>query len=142
MNGKLLISLFAGLLLAGCAGATWAQDTECVRMEVRDAKCKGNKNAPVVKIYAEKKEIKPEWVCAATNSVIEFKVLPPGKTAVGAIAVKAKETSNTWLIGTNYPANKRIEILVPEWVDVGSDHEYNIIFGDGTCIDPRVHVED
>ena len=141
MNGKLLISLFAGLLLTGGAGAGWAEDVVCEPIEIKDEKCKGNKHYPVVKIYTEKKEINPEFVCAALTSVIEFKVIPPGKTAVGAIAVKAKKTSNTWLIGTNHPAKKRIEIIVPEWVDVGSDHEYNIIFGDGTCIDPRVHVE-
>ena len=83
MNGKFLISLFAGLLLAGGAGAASAQEVDCQPIETKARQCKGDKHFPVVKIYTDKKEIKPEFICAAHDSVIEFKVLPPGKTAVG-----------------------------------------------------------
>jgi len=140
MNGKLLISLFAGLLLTG--GAAWAQEVDCEPMELRDQDCTGVREYPIVTINTETKEIAPEFVCAARESVIEFRVVPPGKTDVGSVAVKAKKSLNTWLIGTNYPHKKRIVVPVPEWVKNNSIHNYNIIFDDDSCIDPRVHVED
>jgi len=143
MNGKLLISLFAGLLLAAGAGAAWAEDTDCEPIELKDKSCRGHdRHYPKVVINTETKEIHPEFVCTAHESVIEFRVVPPGKTAVGAVAVKAKDRSNTWLIGTNYPDKKRIDVIVPEWLENSSVHHYNIIFEDGSCIDPRIHVED
>ncbi len=141
MNGKLLISLFAGLLLTGCAGNAMAQDVVCPPIEIKDKKCTGDRHYPVVRIYTEKKEIKPEFICATLESVIEFRVLPPGKTAVGAVAVKAKDATNTWLVGTNYPQKKKIDILVPEWVTRDKEYGYNIFFEDGSCVDPRIHVE-
>ena len=139
MNGKLLISLFAGLLLAG--GAVSAEEVECQPMEVKDKDCQGDRHYPVVKIDTEKKVISPELVCAALESVIEFRVKPPGKTAAGAVAVRAKDATNTWLVGTNYPQKKKIDVLVPEWVTIDKDYGYNIFFEDGTCVDPRIHVE-
>ena len=55
--------------------------------------------------------------------------------------VKAKDDSNTWLIGANFASKMRIEVRVPLWVKNNTIYPYNIIFDDGTCIDPRVHVE-
>ena len=143
MNGKSLLSLFAGLLVAVGAGAAWAQEVECKEIEIKDKECQGhdNRHYPIVTINTETQEIAPEFVCAATESVIEFRVVPPGKTALGTIAVKPKDESNTWLIGTNYPQKKKIDVLVPEWVANETDHGYNIVFADGSCIDPRVRVE-
>ncbi len=141
MNTKLLISLLAGLLLAG--GAVLAADVECAPIEMKDKECQGeDRHYPKVTINTETKEIHPEFVCTARESVIEFRVAPPGKTAVGAVSVKAKDSLNTWLIGTNYPDKKTIDVVVPEWVENNSVHHYNVIFEDGSCIDPRVHVED
>jgi len=142
MNGKLLISLFAGLLLAGGAGVAWAEEVECEPIEKKDKECQGVRHYPIVTINTETKEISPEFVCAARDSVIEFRVVPPGKTGVGAIAVKAKDPLNTWLIGTNFPHKKTIEVPVPGWVENGSVHPYNVIFDDDSCIDPRVNVDD
>lgn len=139
MNKKLLISLFAGLLLAG--GAVWAQEVECQPMKVKDKDCQGDKHYPVVRIDTEKKVISPELVCAALESVIEFRVKPPGKTAAGAVAVRAKDAANTWLVGTNYPQKKKIDVLVPEWVTKDKNYGYNIYFEDGSCIDPRINVQ-
>ena len=140
MNGKLLLSLFVGLLLAVGAGAVWAQ--ECARVEETDKKCQGLKHYPVVTINAETKKLSPEFVCAARGSIIEFRVVPPGKTESDSIDVKAKDESNTWLIGANYPDKTKIEVRVPLWVKNETIHSYNIFFADGSCIDPRVHVND
>jgi len=144
MNGKLLLSLFAGLLLAIGAGATWAQEVECDDIEMKDKVCRNDKHYPIVTIHiaAKKKVITPLFVCAARGSVIEFRVVPPGKTESGSVDVKAKEESNDWLIGTNFPDKTKIEVRVPRWVEDESDHDYNIFFADGSCIDPRVHVQD
>lgn len=143
MNGKLLLSLFVGLLLAFGTGAVWAEDAKCERIEIKDTeKCQGDKRFPIVTINAQTKEVHPKYVCAARESVIEFRVVPPGKTKVGSVAIKAKDPMNTWLIGTNSPRNKRIEVTVPPSVENETDHDYNIIFDDGYCIDPRVRVDD
>lgn len=140
MNGKFLISLFAGLLLAVGAGATSAQEVKCDLVIIKDKKCQGIRSYPLVTINTVTKKLSPEFVCAAIGSVIEFRVVPPGKTESDSVDVKAKDESNTWLIGTNYPDKKKIEVRVPTWVKKG-DYKYNIYFKDGTCIDPRVNVE-
>jgi len=139
MNGKSLLSLFAGLLLAVSSGAVLAQD--CTPVEEKDKKCQGLKHYPVVTINAETKEMAPEFVCAAPGSIIEFRVVPPGKTDTGSVDVKAKDESNAWLIGANYPDKKKIEVRVPMWVKDKTIHRYNIFFADGSCVDPRVRVD-
>jgi len=141
MNGKLLISLLAGLLLAGGTGVVWADDVVCAPIDVKDKECRGDKDYPIVTINTNTKKIAPEFICAARDSVIEFRVVPPGRNYVGTVAVKAKKETNTWLNGRNSPDERKIKILVPDWVVVETDHYYNVVFGDGTCIDPRVHVE-
>jgi len=140
MNGKLLISLFAGLLLAG--GAAWAQEVDCKPVETKDKKCQGDKHYPIVTINTRTKEIHPEFVCASRGSIIEFRVVPPGKTDRGSIDVAAKDSAIEWLFGANFPDNKKIEVRVSRQAEIGSIHEYNVYFEDDTCIDPRVNVED
>lgn len=140
MNGKFLISLFAGLLLAVGAGAAWAQEVKCDPVKIKDQKCQGIRTYPLVTINTVTKELSPEFVCAVIGSVIEFRVVPPGRTESDSVDVKAKDESNIWLIGANYPDKKKIEVRVPTWVKEG-EYKYNIYFKDGTCIDPRVNVE-
>jgi len=141
MNGKLLISLFAGLLLAG--GAGWAEGADCEKIKEKDKnkECQGDRDYPIVTINTESEKIAPEFVCAAHGSVIEFRVVPPGKTDSGAVDVKAKDPSNAWLTRANFPDPKKIEVRVPRWIEKKSVHGYNIYFKGGKCIDPRIHVE-
>ena len=143
MNRKLLISLFAGLLLALGAGAAWAQEVKCPPIE-KDQKCHGDRHYPIVTINTETKIIRPEFVCAARGSVIEFRVVPPGQTDSDSVDVKAKDPSNTWLIGANYPDKMKIIVRVPRWIDKGI-HSYNIFPADflrvllAMCRDTRGH---
>lgn len=142
MNGKFLIALFAGLLLAVGAGATWAQGFDCkpIPTKDKDEKCQGISAYPIVTINAKTKKLNPEFVCADRGSIIKFMVVPPGATESDSVDVKSKDESNTWLIGANYPDKKKIEVRVPTWVEK-KEYRYNIYFKDGTCIDPRVNVE-
>lgn len=142
MNGKLLISLFAGLLLAVGAGAAWAQEVACKPVEIEDKVCRNDKHYPIVTINTVTKKISPLFVCAARGSVIEFRVVPPGQTDSDSVDVKAKDASNIWLMGANFPDKAKIKVRVPRWVKNKTEHDYNIFFADGSCIDPRVHVED
>ena len=145
MNGKLLISLCTSLLLASGAGAAWAQEVDCtpIPKKDKDTECQGSRTYPLVTINTVTKKLSPEWVCADRGSVIEFRVVPPGKTESDSVDVKAKakDESNTWLIGANYPDKTKIEVRVPMWVKSDTIHDYNIFFKDGTCVDPRVHVK-
>ena len=140
MNGKLLISLFASLLLAG--GAIADEPVECIKVKVQGTKCDGDKHYPIVTINTQKVNLDRINVCAARKSTIEFRIVPPGRNVVGSVAVKAKKETNTWLNGRNSPDERKIEILVPEWLDNNTDHDYTIWLPNGECIDPRVHVED
>lgn len=140
MNRKMLISLFAGLLLAVGAGAAWADEGDCAPIEDKDKICRGDHHYPIVTINTITKKVHPELVCAARGSVIEFRVVPPGATESDSVDVKAKDESNAWLIGANYPDKMKIEVRVPTFAEE-KDHGYNIFFKDGTCIDPRVHVD-
>ena len=143
MNGKLLISLFAGLFLAVGAGAAWGDEGDCEKRIIKneDKVCRNDSHFPIVTINVETKLISPLFVCAARGSVIEFRVVPPGKTDSGSVDVKAKNPSNSWLIGANYPDKTKIEVRVPTWVKRKTDHDYNIFFVGDSCIDPRVHVD-
>ena len=142
MNTKLFFTLCASLLLAGGAGAAWAQEVDCEPIKIKDKECQGDRHYPIVTINTVTKKIAPEFICVARDRVIEFRVVPPGKIDFGSVAVKAKDGLNTWLIGANFPSKMRIEVRVPMWIENNEIHHYNIVFEDGTCIDPRVHVQD
>jgi len=142
MNTKLFYTLCASLLLAGGAGAAWAQEVDCQPIKIKDKECQGDRRYPIVTINTETKKVDREFVCAARDRVIEFRVVPPGKSDFGSVAVKAKDELNSWLIGANFPSKMMVEVRVPMWIKRGTIHHYNIVFEDGTCIDPRVHVED
>ena len=142
MNGKMLLAVCPSVLLAGCVGAALAQEVECQPVEFKDEKCQGDKHYPVVLINTMKVNVDRINVCAARNSTIEFRVVPPGRNVVGSVAIKPKDDDNLWLLSTNSPNERVIRILVPDWVDDNTDHDYTIYLPNGVCIDPRVHVED
>jgi|GEM_PF-3737214 len=142
MNGKLLISLFAGLLLASGANAGEAPARECITPADTAKTCDGDKHYPFVLINTEMAKLDRLFVCAARKSTIEFRVVPLGKNDIGTVAIKPIDPKDTWLTGANSPDQRWIKILVPDWVDNVSDHGYTILFSDGRCVDPRVHVED
>ena len=150
MNGKLLISLFAGLLLAVGAGAAALAEDECKKIPITDKKCSGDKDYPVVTINTEGENIKvdPLFVCAVRGAEVKFMVFPVGKYDLGSVLITPKkivrtgprEKINTWLLRTNSPDASKIKVGVPHWIEP-EDYDYNIWLADGRCVDPRVHVE-
>ena len=140
MNKKLFYTLWASLLLAG--GASAVEPSECIRVDVEGTQCDGDRHYPIVTINTEKMNLDRINVCAARKSTIEFRVVPPGKNVIGSIAIKSKDDDNLWLLGSNSPDEKKIEIPIPDWVGNNTDHDYAIYLSDGRCIDPRIHVED
>ena len=152
MNGKLLISLFAGLLLAGGAFTAALAQEECQEMEIpENEECKGDRNNPIVKINLEGEDIivDPPVVCAALGTTVKFKLRALVMHDMSFVSIMPKPEStaaperkvNTWLLGTNSLDVRKIEVRVPRWVEKKEDYEYGIWLKDGTCIDPRVHVE-
>lgn len=143
MNAKKLIfTLCASLLLASGVNAGEAPAQECIKPVDTANKCSGDRHYPFVVINTQMANLDRLFVCAARASTIKFMVVPIGKNDIGTVAIKPIDPNDTWLIGANSPDQKWIKILVPDWVADKSDHGYTILFSDGRCIDPRVHVED
>ena len=152
MNAKLLISVFAGLLLAGGAFAIAMADSHCQEMEIAvGEKCSGDRDYPFVTINTERKviSVSPRVVCAARGAEVEFRVVPLGMNDLGSVLITPKETVragprksiNTWLLRTNFLDASKIRVGVPRWIEQ-KDYDYSIWLADGRCVDPRIHVED
>ena len=101
----------------------------------------GNKNDPKVMINTNSLDFSPGNVCAAPGTTITFTISPPPNNKVGTAAIIPKNPADTWLIGTNSPDKNKIEITVPAWVSLDTNHNYGFVTNDGKCIDPRVRVE-
>ena len=140
MNTKLFFTLCASLLLVG--GASAVEPGECLKVDVKGTQCDGDRHFPIVTINTEKVNLDRINVCAARNTTIEFRIVPPGRNVVGSVAIKPKDDDNYWLLGTNSPDERTIKILIPAWVDNNNDHDYTIYLPNGECIDPRIHVQD
>lgn len=79
----------------------------------------------------------PSNKCADPGDDIEFKIVP-ASTEAGKVAIIPKNSSHTWLIGTNWPDKGKIIIHVPDPLPT-DNYDYTIL-SDGKCLDPRIHV--
>lgn len=162
MSGRLLISLFAGLLFAVCAGQSVAD----MHSDRPDPSCMGNRDAPLVIVNLKTKEAYPECVRARVGSIIQFRFISEEsledlQTAkknledffvarerlvdVTVRIVPDKPFENDWLKGRNDYIDDAVIIRVPDRYDPSAErrytyHEYRIVVSDKK-IDPRIEVE-
>ena len=143
MNKKLLLILPLVICVSACATMQPSTTMTCMTI-TPDSNCGGDQHFPIVTINTQSGiVIDRNNACATPGAKIEFRVVPPGQNDVGSVSVRAKNPSDTWLNGTNSPDEKKIEILVPDWVessDTGVDYDYAIYTSGGVCVDPRVEV--
>ena len=140
MNSKLLLVLPLMICLSACATVRSSPSTTCTII-TPGSSCGGDKNFPIVTINTQAGlVIDRSNVCATPGSTIEFRVVPPGHNDVGSVSISAKIPTDTWLNGTNSPDKKKIEILIPDWVETDEEYDYAIYASGGTCVDPRVEV--
>jgi len=141
MKNKLLFVLSLSVVAAGCARDGILAIPQCEKYSQTITACNNPKNDPQVTINTNSLIFAPPNVCAAPGSTIVFTVVPPPQNKVGSVAIIPKNPADLWLIGTNSPDKGKIEITVPEWVALNTDHDYGFVTIDGGCVDPRVHVE-
>lgn len=142
MNKKLLLILPFVICLSACEAGGKRGAMNCTSVNLNSA-CygKNQSHAPTLIINTQVGlVIDHNNVCADRNSTITFNVVPPGKNDIGSVSIVAKNPEDTWLNGTNSPDKKKIEILVPDWVEVETGYEYAIHLSGGACLDPRVEV--
>lgn len=148
------IPLIAALgLLAACAAnpdlVASIELPTCDKLAI-PAKCENNPgsgpNAPTVNFNKNSLFLAPRNVCTNKGATLKFKITPDavGINPPGSVAVIAKKGTDTWLIGTNSPDNKVLEIDIPAYLASNTDYEYTIVSireGVVSCVDPRVHVQ-
>ena len=119
MNKKLFVPLPACLLLLQSAPLVTAQD-QCEPMNIPD-QCQATSR---ITINTYTRNISPPNICAAPGDEIQVSVVPEGEVRIAG--------KSGWPNG----AGAAFTIVAPE----AGDYEYNVYFGDGSCIDPRVTV--
>ena len=140
MKRKMLIALTAGVLSAGCATNNGPLGTTNCTVHDPTMSCTGNPNDPKITLNLNTMKANPPNVCARPGQTLDISIVPPPQTSVGNVAVVPKDIADTWLIGTNSPNKLKISILIPDWVEEGTDHDYGFVTSSGKCADPRVHV--
>lgn len=120
MNKKLLIALPACLLLIEGAPELTAQDA-CAPMEVPPV-CQP---AARITINNQSHTIAPPNICAASGQVIPVNVVPSGTAQIVG--------KRGWPAG----GGSSFTITAPERA---GEYDYDVYFGDGSCIDPRITV--
>lgn len=142
MNNKILFVVALSYLLIGCATVNTMEGSTCTVISI-DSECDGDRHYPAVTLNTQDAtlDVHPSNVCANNESTIIFRVVPPGLNEVGSVSIVAKDSTNTWLIGSNSPDKKEIAIFVPDWVAADEEYDYSIYLADGRCVDPRVSVE-
>ncbi len=147
MNTKILSVFLASFLLGACASSlgpsTNSALTNCETQSVW--LCRGNGNAPIVKIKTKGKKLKvsPSCVDVAKKSTLIFAILPPGEhdeIDVKIVPKYPEKPGHGWLEGDNSHNRNIILIDVPKDVKKDEKYDYGVIVGD-RCLDPRVHVE-
>ena len=141
MNARLLISLFAGLLLAAYSGQSAAE------LEAKpDNTCKGDPKAPMVTFNVNSGNATPECVKAHLGTTILVRLVPKKKKLERvSVTIKPKNSLDSWLHGKNEEFDDIILISVPGEYDpkqnpMYSYHKYSVVVGE-TTFDPRVEVE-
>jgi len=122
MDKKILIAI--PLCLIGFHGTSQvtAQVT-CQQMSVPPVCQPGGR----ININNRSKTVAPPNLCAAPGETIEVNVTPTGTTA----SIVAK--SGSWPNEVDRPS---FSITAPG----AGDYDYEVIFEDGSCIDPRIKV--
>ena len=148
MNTKTLSVFLLSFVLGACAGSpgpsTNADLTNCETQSVW--LCRGNGDAPIVKIKTGGKKLKvsPSCVDVAERSTLVFRILPRNSHEKDTVKVVPKfpdKPGHDWIDGTNSFNKNLIIIDVPDDVVPGEKYDYGVIVGE-RCLDPRVHVED
>jgi hypothetical protein len=122
MNKKLLIAL--PLCVIGYHGTTQVTaQANCQPVEVQSA-CSGGGR---ININNNSKNVSPSNLCARPGESIEVIVTPSNTTAT----VSGKTGSWPYGSGSSFLINAPVD----------GNYDYNVIFEDGTCIDPRITVK-
>ncbi len=101
--------------------------------------CTGDKNDPKVTLNLITMKANPPNVCGAPGETIVVSLVPPPEI-VGSVAVVPKNFADTWLLGTNSPDKEKINIAIPAWVPLETNHDYGFVTKAGKCADPRLRV--
>ena len=120
MKKKILIAIPISLICFHGTSQVTAQ-ANCEQMNVPPV-CQ---NAGGITINTQSRNIAPPNICAAPGQTINVNVVPNGTVTISA-------KNGGFPNGTGGAFN----LVAP---DVG-DYNYNVIFEDGTCIDPRITV--
>ncbi len=122
MNKKILLAL--SLCVIGIHGATQVTaQSNCEPMEIPSV-CQGGNR---ININTNSKNISPRNVCARPGEAITVSITPANSTAT----IEGKNG------GWPYGLGGTFTIVAPE----EGTYDYNVIFEDGTCIDPRISVK-
>ncbi len=122
MNKKLLVILPLSLVMVQGAPKVTAQD-QCEPMDVPPV-CQ---NARKITINVNSRKISPRNICVDPGQEIPVQVKPRGST----VTIEGK--MGGWPSGSG----EKFVIIAPE----EGEHDYNVYFEDGSCIDPRVTVK-
>ena len=146
MNGKLLISLFAGLLLAAYSGQSVAGEPKRSIDPERMPDCKEDFRTPEVIFNLDTMEPDTYCVRVRLGTTILLRLISE-KTLEGVtVTIDAKDSfDNLWLKGSNDRFEDVILIRVPgRYVPTAKHfrtiHDYVVVVNDQK-IDPRVEVE-
>lgn len=141
MNKKILLLLPSCLLLTGCPGLPILEEGECEVVNGPDV-CTGSETNPKIGITLVRDGVRvgPPNVCANAGTTIEVSIQPPQKD-LNTVRTVPKDPEHAWLNASNSSDKNSFEINVPASATVGEDYFYTIIRSNGTCLDPRVHVD-
>jgi len=143
MNKKAFLLVPLGLMVVGCAatkgGGGQPQPSACIVPEPITGPCNGPSDDPKVNLNLMTMKANPPNVCAAPGTTIKVK-LSPKPTLTGTVSVVAKNSTHTWLNGSNTTDSEFIYINVPGWVTLGTNYYYGFTTSLGTCVDPRVDI--
>ncbi len=145
MNKKVLLALPICVSFTACAMQSGDQSmiaapaqTACTKMTYIGP-CKHTTR--LVTINVQSGTVAPPFVCAESGKTVTFQVKPNSKADEVAVAVLPKDKNDTWLVGINSPDPLKFEITVPADEDEDSHHDYYVVTSNGTCYDPRIHVD-
>lgn len=122
MNMKLLVSLPLSLVLFQGTSTVTAQGA-CEPMDV-PAVCQ---NARKITINVNSKKISPRNICVDPGQELRVHVKPRGSS----VTIEGK--TGGWPSGSG----EKFVLVAPD----EGEHDYNVYFEDGSCIDPRVTVK-
>lgn len=124
MKKAILLAAPLGLLVAYGTSQVTAQDGQCEQMDIPPV-CQP---ASRININNNSKNVSPPNICVSAGQSITVSVSPAGTTA----SVEGKGG------GWPYGSGSDFTLEAPG----SGDYDYNVIFEDGSCLDPRITVQD